>query len=67
MNNTELKHNERLISVSYKTMNELIKRSEFIRERLKLHMSKDQNITSEYISQDENNFYLNFILSPKYN
>lgn len=44
MNNTELKHNERLISVSYKTMNELIKRSEFIRERLKLHMSKDQNI-----------------------
>lgn len=63
----ELKHNERLIAVSYNNMSELMNRSNFIRERLLLHMDENQYISSEYISQDETKYYLNFILTPKHN
>ena len=63
----ELKYNERLITVSYNNMSELMNRSNFIRERLLLHMDENQYISSEYISQDETKYYLNFILTPKHN
>lgn len=61
-----LKYDERLITVSYDTMTELTNRAEYITDKLKENITKDHQITKSYISQDENKYYLNFVVSPKY-
>lgn len=65
--NNKLKREERLISVSYSTFQALLDRCDYIREQLQDSISNsDQYISQEYISQDEDKYYLNFVLTPNY-
>ena len=65
---SKLAPDQKEITITYKDFNTLLNRVKFIREKLLDDLkSKDEfTITSEYISQNEENYYLNFILTPKY-
>lgn len=62
-----LAHDERLIVVSYETMQELLERENYITNLLMAHIQNtEQYIRETYISQNETKYFINFIISPKY-
>lgn len=68
-NKIELKENQRLITVHYDSLENLLSRKEYIINLLKDYISKfnenDEFVEKDYISIGENYFLLNIIVTKK--
>lgn len=64
----KLDSDQKVITVSYNTFQELIDREDIMKTKLEKDLEyKDEFvITDNYISVDEDKYYLNFIITPKY-
>lgn len=63
----QLEENERLVSMRYETMDELLNREEYLSDRL-LELLKNngnvQYISENFISVAPDGYHMNFILTP---
>lgn len=68
MISTELGNNDRLISIKYTTLTNLMEREEYITNTLRNNLERNGNrqyIKSTYTTfNKDNKYHLNFILSP---